>query len=123
MQHSRLEVVWYPPGRAVRCGRSRPPIGPRNRGPLNIAEGHGGREGRQVLGAYLRGCLEARGQFDQRRLAECCPEKADAQRHAEHHARRHLYDRISRRCCQARGAEDKVVAIEQVGCPGRVVGR
>ena len=73
--------------------------------------------------SHLRGCLVSRGELDQRRLAERRAEEADAQRHAEHHARRHLHDGISGRCRQSGRAEDEVVAVEQVGRPRGVVRR
>src|SRR5215471_15784595 len=65
--------------------------------------------------------LETGSQLDQRWFAECGTKEADPKRSAKDDSRRHLNDRITRRGSQAGGSEEKVVAVKQVGGPGRVV--
>src|SRR5437867_1447682 len=86
-------------------------------------EGDRVRECRQVVRADLRRCFEARGELDQDRLAEGCPEKAYSKRNTEDHSRRHLNNGISWRSGEAGGPEKEpaIIAIEQVSGPRRVI--
>ena len=81
------------------------------------------REGGEIVRAHARGRFEAGGELDQGGFAKCGAEKAEAERRAEDDAGRHLHDGISRSGGEPGGTEDKVIAIDQVGGPGRVVGR
>src|SRR6266446_1214288 len=90
---------------------------------LNVVGGRHWRERRQILCPDPGRRLESRGQFDQSGFAECSPEEADSERHAEHHTCRHLNDRIPRRRCKTRRTENEMIAVDEIGGPGRVVGR
>ena len=57
---------------------------------LHIREGRGRRERWKVVGAHLRGRLEARRQLDQCGFTESRPEEADSERNAELRAVRWL---------------------------------
>src|SRR5947207_12881082 len=56
---------------------------------------------RQVMCAYLRECLKAGCELDQRGLTASSAEKADAHRGTTHHRGRHLNDMIARGSSQA----------------------
>src|SRR5215469_3906757 len=99
---------------------------------LDMIERHRRREGRQVMCTRLREGFVAGGELDQRRLTEGGPEEADPERYrytgdrtryTGDRTRRHLHDRIAPGRRDARGSEDEVVAVEQVGGPRRIVGR
>src|ERR1700694_563911 len=75
-----------------------------------------------TVAAHVGSRLEPRGELDERRLADRRAEETDAHWHAKRHARRHLHDGIPFRGRQARGPVDEVIAVEQVGGPGGVVG-
>ena len=73
------------------------------------------REGRRVMGAHLRDRFKSGGQFDQRRFAKGCPEKADSKRRTKDDSRWDLNDRVTGRRGQPGGAKDKAIAIDQIG--------
>src|SRR5436305_13404774 len=88
---------------------------PRESCPFDMTRGDCVRERRQVVRADACCRLETRGELNQGRLAECRSKKADAERRAEDDTSGYLHNRISRRRCQARRPQDKVIAVEQ-GC-------
>ena len=63
---------------------------------LDIIERHRLRERWQVVGAHLCYGLKPGGKFNQRRLAERTPEKADAKRCAKDDSGGHLHNRVAR---------------------------
>src|SRR5256712_11753481 len=73
--------------------------------------------------ARLRNVLEPRSELDQGRLAEGRAHEADAYGHTEHEAHRHVDDGVAHDRRRSRGADDEVIAIDQVRRPGRVVRR
>src|SRR5215471_506072 len=118
---SWLEVVRHLPGRRVCLWRSIVVPRPIEVCALNVVERHGCSKSWQVLRAHLGCRFEARSQLDERRLAECGPEEAHAQRHSENNACGNLHDGITGRGCQAGGPKDEMVSVQQVGSPGWVV--
>src|SRR4051812_9869188 len=110
-------MPWNPA--LVSIARRRGPAGRlAHRGSLDVAERHRLRERRQVLRAHLRGRFVAGSELDQRPLAERAAEEADAEGNAEDHARGDLDDGIAAGRRDAGGAEDEVVAEDEVGGPG-----
>src|SRR5207253_8025478 len=93
------EIIWLCAvrhlARAVECRWIGPAGGTRNGGALDVVERHRRGKRRQVFGAHLGRCFEARRELDQRGLAEGGTEKAHAERHAKDYAGRHLDDRIA----------------------------
>lgn len=87
-----------------------------------MVERHRWRERGQVVCAHVSDSLEPGGELDEHGLAERRSEEADAHRHAKRHARRYLNDGITFRSRQTRGAVDEVIAVQQVGGLGGVVG-
>src|SRR5207302_7471474 len=95
--------------------RGLPPLG------LNFVRG-AARDERQFgeelgLATRLYNVLETRGKLDQGRLAEGCPQKADADGEPEGEARgnadlRITHDRRGRRACK-----DEVIAVHKIGRP------
>src|SRR5258708_4916339 len=90
---------------------------------LDVVKRHGGRERRKVMDTDLRYCFEAGRQLDQGRFAERRPEEAKAKRRTKHHSGWDLHNRIARRRGESRSTKDKVIAIDQVRRPRRVIRR
>src|SRR6476659_5336084 len=88
---------------------------------LNISIGRSPRECRQVVCTHLSGSLEARSEFDQRRFAKSCSEKADAYGYTKYYPGWNLNNGITRRGGQPRRPKDEMVTVEQVGSPSRII--
>src|SRR5712691_8390150 len=94
----------------------------RQRGTGDVVERHCPRKRRQVVLAHLGDRLKPGRKLDEGGLAERGSEEADAEWRAEHHTRRNLHDGITGPGRKPRGAENEVIAEDQIGGPGRIVG-
>src|ERR1044071_1054631 len=85
--------------------------------------GNGVGKSRQFMRPHLCGRFEARSELDQRWLAKGRAKEAHAKRRTKYDTGRHLPNGIARSGGEARRSKDEFIAVEQVGRPGRVIGR